>query len=192
MISFSSSRSRLLIFSLVFLGFLTLAAGQHSKHRVKKATALQLSSPAFPPGGSIPKKFSCEGENVSPELRWKNAPPDTQTFALVVHDPDAPHAGGYTHWVAYNIPSAVNHIAENAPKEAALPGGGTQGKNDNGTLGYTAPCPPSGTHHYHFYLYALGSELDLQPGATVQDLDKAMEGRILGKAELIGRYGKSK
>ena len=182
-----------MITTFVFIFLLLFSPAQH-KPRKKSSSSFQLTSPAFrsgsPPGGNIPKKFSCEGENISPQLNWKGAPAGTQAFALVVHDPDAPHPGGYTHWVVYNIPAGVSGIPENAPHDAQLPGGGAQGKNDEGKPGYTGPCPPSGIHHYHFYLYALDSELDLSPGATAQDLDKAMEGHIVGKTELVGTYRK--
>src|SRR5438270_684375 len=124
---------------------------------------LQLTSSAFQPHGSIPKQFTCEGNNISPELAWKNAPAGTKSLALIVHDPDAPRPGGFTHWVAYNIPASISQIAENAPHDNKLPGGGLQGKNDYGETGYKGPCPPSGTHHYYFYLYALDTELKLKP-----------------------------
>lgn len=151
---------------------------------------LQLSSSSFQPEANIPAQFTCEGENTSPELAWKNAPSGTKTFALIVHDPDAPRSGGFTHWVVYDIPAKVNHIRQGAPQGEKLPGGGTQGRNDGGKIGYMGPCPPSGTHRYYFYLYALDVELNLQPGATKADLEKAMQGHILEKAELMGKYKK--
>jgi Raf kinase inhibitor-like YbhB/YbcL family protein len=176
---------------LLFLGFNLASPAQHSRHSgASNSSTLKLSSTAFRGGGNIHRKFTCEGNNISPQVSWKSSPSGVKTYALVVHDPDAPHAGGYTHWVVYNIPANVNQIAENAPRQPQLPGGGVQGKNDDGKLGYTGPCPPSGTHRYYFYLYALDSELDLQPGATAQDLDKAMEGHIAAKAQLMGRYKK--
>ena len=151
---------------------------------------LQLTSSSFQPEGNIPAKFTCEGEDDSPELTWKNPPLRTKTFALIAHDPDAPKSGGFTHWVVYNIPKDVNQIPQGAPKGDTLPGGGTQGRNDVGTTGYIGPCPPSGTHHYYFYLYALDTELTLQPGATKEDLEKAMKGHLLDKASLMGLYKK--
>jgi Raf kinase inhibitor-like YbhB/YbcL family protein len=180
-------------FLLLLLVLPALALPQTTRHspKKKKTSGFQITSPAFHGGGTIPEKFSCQGENISPQLNWKGAPAETKAFALVVHDPDAPHVGGFTHWVAYNIPANVSQIAENAPKQEQFPGGGMQGKNDDGKIGYTGPCPPSGTHRYYFYLYALNGELDLQPGATAQDLDKAMEGHVLGKAEMMGKFSKS-
>ena len=151
---------------------------------------LQLSSSSFTAGGNIPRQFTCEGEDISPELSWKNAPSGTKTFVLIVHDPDAPRAGGFTHWVVYNLPANVTHIAQHAPKSEKLPAGGIQGKNDFGQTGYKGPCPPSGTHRYYFYLYALDTELKLTPGANKDEVEKAIKGHVLQKAELMGKYKK--
>lgn len=151
---------------------------------------LQLTSSAFQPEGNIPRQFTCEGNDVSPDLTWKNAPSGTKSFALIVHDPDAPRPGGFTHWVVYNIPANVTQIAQGTPSGDTLPGGGIQGKNDSGQNGYMGPCPPSGTHRYYFYLYALDTELSLKPGASKDDVEKAIKGHVLQKAELMGRYKK--
>ena len=148
----------------------------------------QLTSTAFETENSIPSKFSCEGRNISPELSWSPPPAETKSLALIMHDPDAPIEGGYTHWLVYNIPANVNHLPENVPNQNRLPGGGMQGKNDSGQHGYTGPCPPSGTHRYYFRLYALDRELDSGAGASKAALEKAMEGHVLAKAELLGRY----
>jgi Raf kinase inhibitor-like YbhB/YbcL family protein len=162
-----------------------------STHRSKKGDRmLQLTSSSFPAEGNIPVQFTCQGEDISPELSWKNAPSATKTFALIVHDPDAPRSGGFTHWVAYNIPAKVDKIPQGTSKGNQLTGGGIQGRNDSGKTGYMGPCPPSGTHRYYFYLYALDTELNLQPGATKDDLEKAMNGHVLQKAELMGKYKK--
>jgi Raf kinase inhibitor-like YbhB/YbcL family protein len=152
---------------------------------------LQLTSSAFRPETDIPVKFTCQGDDISPELAWKDAPAQTKTFALIVHDPDAPRQGGFTHWVVYNIPAGVQQLRQNEPKGDALPGGGVQGRNDGGKVGYMGPCPPSGTHRYYFYLYALDTELNLQSGAGKDDLEKAMQGHVLQKAELMGKYRKT-
>jgi Raf kinase inhibitor-like YbhB/YbcL family protein len=151
----------------------------------------QLTSSSFQPESDIPAKFTCQGEDISPELTWKDAPAGTKTFALILHDPDAPGPGGFTHWVVYNIPASVRQIPQDAPKGDTLPGGGVQGRNDAGKVGYMGPCPPSGTHRYYFYLYALDTELNLQPGAGKDDLEKAMQGHVLQKTELMGRYRKT-
>jgi Raf kinase inhibitor-like YbhB/YbcL family protein len=154
----------------------------------KETSMFQLKSSAFQDQGNIPPRFTCEGENISPELTWNGAPQGTKSFALIVHDPDAPRAGGYTHWVVYNVPGSATHIAENAPKQDKLPDGGIQGKNDGGSVGYTGPCPPSGTHRYYFRLYALGTELNLKGTADKAALEKALKGHVLGEAEFMGKY----
>jgi Raf kinase inhibitor-like YbhB/YbcL family protein len=151
----------------------------------------QLTSPSFPAQGNIPSQFTCEGQDISPELAWRNAPSAVKTFALIVHDPDAPRPGGFTHWVLYNIPAHDTHIAPGGPKTEKLADGGVQGRNDFGQIGYRGPCPPSGTHRYYFYLYALDTDLKLQPGATKDELEKALKGHVLEKAELMGKYKKS-
>ena len=153
---------------------------------------MQLTSTAFQTGGALPSLFSCDERNMSPELSWSGAPPETKSFALVMHDPDAPVAGGYTHWLVYNMPASSDHIPERAPNQDHLPGGGMQGKNDSGTYGYTGPCPPSGTHRYVFRLYALDIELPPGTGMSKSSLEKAMEGHILAQAELLGTYKRSK
>jgi Raf kinase inhibitor-like YbhB/YbcL family protein len=148
----------------------------------------QLTSTAFETENSIPSRFSCEGRNISPELSWSPPPAGTKSLALIMHDPEAPIEGGYTHWLVYNIPANVNHLPENVPNQDSLPGGGMQAKNDSGKYGYTGPCPPSGTHRYYFRLYALDRELGSGAGGTKAALEKAMEGHVLAKAELLGRY----
>jgi Raf kinase inhibitor-like YbhB/YbcL family protein len=156
----------------------------------KEKYMFQLKSNAFSAEGTIPARFTCEGENISPDLDWSGAPQGTRTFALVLHDPDAPRSGGYTHWVVFNIPATVTHLPEDVPKTAELPVGGVQGKNDDGSIGYTGPCPPSGTHRYYFHLYAVDRELELKAGASKEQLEDAIRGHILAEAEFMGRYKK--
>lgn len=151
---------------------------------------MQLTSPAFSLEQSIPRRFTCEGENINPELSWQDAPSETKAFVLIVHDPDAPRAGGYTHWVLYNVPAQVNRIPENLPKEQAIPGFGLQGKNDGGKIGYTGPCPPSGRHRYFFRLSALNQEISIAPGATLKEVAEAMSKHVIARAELMGTYVK--
>ena len=150
-----------------------------------------LTSSAFGQGADMPSDCTSEGENVSPELSWQGAPQQTKSFALVVHDPDAPLPGGFTHWVLYNIPPETAHMEEKVPAEERLPGLGVQGKNDGGKIGYTGPTPPSGTHRYFFRLFALDEMLDLRPGATHKQLSAAAKGHILAQAELMGTYEKN-
>lgn len=151
---------------------------------------MQLTSSDFTRGGAIPSRFTCEADNVSPEFSWKDVPAQTKSFALIVHDPDAPRAGGFTHWVLYNIPANKGHLDPEVPKQAQVPGTGTQGKNDSGEIGYAGPCPPSGTHRYYARLFALDGELRLPPGATHRELIQAIEGRVIATAELMGTYQK--
>jgi Raf kinase inhibitor-like YbhB/YbcL family protein len=151
---------------------------------------MQLTSVAFQQGGEIPSRYTTAGENVSPELSWRDAPAETTSFALLVHDPDAPMPGGFTHWVAYNIPAETGHIEEKVPQQEQVPGLGMQGKNDGNKIGYVGPAPPSGTHRYFFRLYALNTMLDLPPGATHKEVAAAIKGHVLAQAELMGTYEK--
>lgn len=148
---------------------------------------MKLESPAFAPAQPIPQKYTCDGADVSPELRWSNAPPGTKTFALIADDPDAPRAT-WVHWVVYNIPGTTHEIPEGAGKTATT-SIGVQGRNDFGPAGYGGPCPPPGKpHRYFFKLYALDTKLDLKPGATKKDLESAMQGHMLANADLMGTY----
>ncbi|MGH9863161.1 MAG: YbhB/YbcL family Raf kinase inhibitor-like protein [Candidatus Acidiferrales bacterium] len=149
---------------------------------------LELKSPAFSPGGDIPKKFTCDGPDLSPALSWTDPPVGTQSFTLIVDDPDAP-VGTWVHWVFYDLPPSARSLPEARPKTSDLEGGARQGRNDFGRIGYGGPCPPPGPpHRYFFKLYALSAELGLKPGATKADVEKAMKGKILAQAELMGRY----
>jgi len=151
---------------------------------------MQLRSTAFQTGGAIPTRFTCEGDDISPDLSWRDAPPETKSFVLILHDPDAPRAGGFTHWVVYNIPAGTSHIEENIPRQATVEGLGVQGKNDCGEIGYMGPCPPSGTHRYFARLFAVDRELDLKPGLYHRDVYSEMQGHIVEQAELMGTYVK--
>lgn len=146
---------------------------------------LSLSSKAFAPGQSIPSKYSCVGRNISPDLAWTGAPDATQSFALIVDDPDA-SMGTWVHWVAFNIPTTTAGI----PEAVQFNDGSVTGKNSSGHLSYDGPCPPSGTHRYFFKLYALDTMLTLSAGANKDQLLKAMEGHILAQGELMGTFSK--
>lgn len=148
---------------------------------------MKLISNAFTEGDSIPKKFTCDGHDVSPTLSWKDAPENAETFALIADDPDAP-TGTFVHWVIFNIPGASSSLSEEVENKEKLPDGAVQGINDFGKIGYGGPCPPGGTHRYYFKLYALNTALNLQPGASKSDLLEAMEGHIVAEAQLMGRY----
>jgi Raf kinase inhibitor-like YbhB/YbcL family protein len=152
---------------------------------------MQLTSAVFQAGAEIPSYFTSDGDDVSPELSWKDAPTETKSFALIVHDPDAPRTGGFTHWVVYNIAPETEHIEQKVPDEETIAGVGIQGKNDAGKIGYMGPAPPSGVHRYFFRLFALDMRLDLRPGATHKQVSAAMKGHILAQAELMGTYEKN-
>lgn len=147
-----------------------------------------LSSDDFKHEQLIPKKFTCDAENVSPSLSWTHAPKGTVSFVLIVDDPDAPTKEPWVHWVAYNIPGKMNALKAGQPQKEQLNGGILQGKNTSKHIGYDGPCPPSGTHHYHFKLYALNASLMLPAGATKKEVESAMKGHVIGQAELIGLY----
>jgi Raf kinase inhibitor-like YbhB/YbcL family protein len=148
-----------------------------------------LSSNDFEHKGAIPEKFTCKGEGISPQLQWKGAPEGSKSFALIMDDPDAP-SGTWIHWVYYDIPANVNQLPQGIKGDNLLSDGSRNGTNSAGKIGYIGPCPPSGQHRYFFKLYALDSILDLKPGATKPDLLKAMQGHILGLAELMGTFNK--
>ncbi len=150
--------------------------------------AFAISSTSFPNGGDIPKTFTCDGADVSPELSWTDPPPGTQSFAVIADDPDAP-SGTWTHWVLFDLPPATSSLAQSLSKVDELPGGERQGRNDFRKIGYNGPCPPPGKpHRYFFKLYALNAKLGLKPGASKQEVEEAMQGRILGHAEWVGKY----
>jgi Raf kinase inhibitor-like YbhB/YbcL family protein len=151
---------------------------------------MQLTSATFEQGSEIPEYHTSDGNDVSPELSWKDAPAETKSFVLVVHDPDAPRPGGFTHWLVYNISAQTDHVAEKIPNDERIAGLGLQGKHDGGRTGYIGPAPPSGTHRYFFRLFALDKMLDLGPGATHKQVSAAMKGHILAQAELMGTYQK--
>jgi Raf kinase inhibitor-like YbhB/YbcL family protein len=147
-----------------------------------------LSSPDFPSGGAIPREFTCEGKDRSPALKWTDPPAGTQSLALIVDDPDAP-AGTWVHWVIYNFPATARQLAAGVAADSELSNGARQGQNDFQRLGYGGPCPPPGpAHRYFFKLYALDAKLDLKSGASKAEVENAMKGHALAKAELIGRY----
>src|SRR5712691_8019149 len=157
--------------------------------------ALTVRSTSFDDGGSIPRKHTCEGPDSAPALAWSGAPPGTKSLALIVDDPDAPDPKApkmtYVHWVLYNLPPATARLAEGAAR-GGLPPGTREGKNDWKRTGYGGPCPPIGRHRYFFKLYALDAELPDLGAPTKPQLEKAMEGHVIEKAELVGTYEKKK
>lgn len=156
-------------------------------------TDMLLESPAFADGKSIPSKYTCQGEDIPPELRWSNVPEGTRSFALIVDDPDAPDPKRpkrtWVHWVLYEIPSDATSLPE---RGRPLPPGTREGVNDWDRTGYGGPCPPIGEHRYFFKLYALDVALGDLSEPTKTELEDAMTGHILAKAELMGTYEKTK
>lgn len=146
-----------------------------------------ITSSSFDDGGMIPKKFTCDGGDMNPELLVQNVPAEAQSLALVLHDPDAPKEGGFTHWTVWNIDPRTSII-----KEESIPPGSAEGTNDAGRVGYAGPCPPPGAepHHYHFQLYALDAVLDFQEGAPVAAVKKEIAAHTVAAAELVGRYAR--
>jgi len=152
--------------------------------------AFTISSDAFKPGGRIPRDNTCDGKDASPALTWEGTPPGAQAFALICDDPDAP-AGTWVHWVIFNIPSSAKGLAQGVHGVQVLPDGSAQGRNDFGKVGWGGPCPPRGKpHRYFFKLYALKEMVHLAPGASKKDLLKAIAGKVVGEAEIIGTYGR--
>lgn len=149
---------------------------------------MQITSPAFKPEQMIPEKFTCKGPDLSPALAWTGTPAGTKSFALIVDDPDAP-AGTWVHWVVWNIPVSVTEFMEGMPKDPELKDGTRQGLNDFRKVGYNGPCPPPGApHRYYFRLYALNATLDLKAGASRAQLDRALAGKVIDHAELMGKF----
>ena len=156
--------------------------------------SMTLRSSAFTADGSIPAKYTCEGKDLSPPLAWSDAPPGTKSFALIVDDPDAPDPKAprmtWVHWVLYNIPATATGLKE-AIRSGELPKGTMEGLNDWKRTGYGGPCPPIGRHRYIHKLYALSTQLPAMESPTKADLEQAMKGHVIEKAELIGTYQKS-
>ena len=152
--------------------------------------ALTISSSAFSNGGNIPRKFTCDGPDVSPSLTWTEPPTGTKSLALLVDDPDAP-VGNWNHWTLWNLPDTSRGLAEATSRDARLADGTEQGKNDFGKTGYNGPCPPPGKpHRYYFKLFALDIKLNLKAGSRNQELEAAMKSHVVAQAEWMGTYGR--
>lgn len=154
---------------------------------------MKLTSPVFAHNGKIPSKYTCDGANVSPELHISDVPTGAKSLALIFDDPDIPdfvkqkfNITVWDHWVVFNMPTSTTIIKENSQPS------GIAGKNTSAGLGYQGPCPPDKEHRYFFKLYALDTTLPLKQGATKADVEKAMEGHILEKTELVGKYERVK
>jgi len=145
---------------------------------------MKIQSTAFENNQVIPKKYSCDGDGINPPLTFSEIPQDVQSLVLIVDDPDAP-SGTFTHWILWNIDPRSSGISENS-----VPSGAIQGNSDAGEIGYVGPCPPSGTHHYFFKLFALGAKIDLPLGSKRSDLEKMMVNHIIARTELVGLYSR--
>jgi Raf kinase inhibitor-like YbhB/YbcL family protein len=148
---------------------------------------LAITSAAFSEGGMIPRQYSCDGPDISPDISWQGVPEGSRSLALICDDPDAP-VGTWVHWVLFNIPAGEKGLAAEIPPDATLSNGALHGTNDFRRLGYGGPCPPRGTHRYFFKLYALDTLLPLDAGATKAQVEAAMAGHILAQAHLMGKY----
>lgn len=151
---------------------------------------LELTSPAFRDGETIPEQYTSNGRNISPTLKWSDPPEGARSFALICEDPDAPR-GSFAHWLVFDLPAESRELSEGFPAEAKSPNGTTQGTNDFGKVGYIGPAPPRGKpHRYCFKLFALDRRLNLRAGATKAQLLATMKGHVLAEGELLGTYAR--
>jgi Raf kinase inhibitor-like YbhB/YbcL family protein len=181
--------ARLLMFGITREagGWRSAIAGGAARVEAAPASAFELSTTAFPANGDIPARFTCEDADLSPALSWSHPPPRTGSFTLITEDPDAP-GGTFVHWILFDLPATTTSLPEGVPKDGEA-AGGRQGRNGFGKTGYNGPCPPPGRpHRYFFRLYALDTRLALQPGATKDEVVRAMKGHMLSQAELMGRF----
>jgi Raf kinase inhibitor-like YbhB/YbcL family protein len=184
------------LFALAGMLFTALIAfSTASGANAKKGAAMKITSPAFSDNEVIPSQYTCDGQDISPALEWLDLPEGTKSLVLIVDDPDAPDPKApkmtWVHWVLYNIPPTATGLPQ-AIKSQDLPQGTKEGLNDWKRTGYGGPCPPIGRHRYFHKLYALDVVLPDLGTATKKEIEKVMEGHILGKAEMIGTYKRSK
>lgn len=150
---------------------------------------MKLTSEVFSNEEMIPEKYTCDGQDISPPLQWEDVPEETKSLALICDDPDAP-VGTWVHWVIFDIPQDIDSLTENVSTTKEFANGSKQGINDFHKIGYGGPCPPGEKHRYFFKLYALDKMLNLKPGISKSELERAMGKHILEKAELIGNYAR--
>ena len=153
------------------------------------AMKLSIRSSAFEEGELIPKKYTCDGEDVSPPLSWTQLPKETKSIVLICDDPDAP-MGTWVHWVLFGLSPDTLELPEDIPDEKEILGGAKHGLNDFRKYGYGGPCPPGGTHRYFFKLYAVDTHIDLNAGATKNEVLNAIKGNIVAEGQLMGRYSR--
>jgi Raf kinase inhibitor-like YbhB/YbcL family protein len=169
---------------LFLVALATTVIGLAQAQNAPGSVSLKVTSSAFPDGGKIPKKYTCDNSNVSPPLRIENLPKAVKSLALIVDDPDAP-GRTWTHWLLWNIDPKVTEIRENSVPQNAI-----QGTSDFGSARYGGPCPPSGVHRYYFQAYALDAALSLPSSAKKTAVEKAMAGHIIAKGSLMGTYSR--
>ena len=176
-----------LIFIIIFSAVLCTAQVE-TKH-VGDKMEIKITSGAFNEGEFIPKKYTCDGVNISPPLDWSGIPDNTKSIALICDDPDAP-MGTWVHWVIFNIPPSINKLKENIPAVKVLEDGTIQGINDFRKTGYGGPCPPGGTHRYYFKIYALDKKLSITSSTTKKDLEQSMREHIVAEGKIVGKYSR--
>lgn len=174
----------------ILIGACTSGPCSNRSTLVQEATkmTIQVTSTAFADGQPIPAEFTCDSQDQSPPLQWQGVPAGAQSIVLLVDDPDAP-GGTFNHWVVYGLPAAATSLPKGVPRQERLEGGGAQGRNDFGRVGYGGPCPPRGpAHHYQFKVFALGEALSVPAGATKRQVERAMEGKVLDQGRVTGVY----
>jgi len=186
------NRANQIISVVLCLVFLASCEPQEAEQAVPQekgaqTMTLKVTSTAFTDGGMIPPRYTADGDDISPPLNWEGLPAGTKSVALINDDPDAP-MGTWVHWLVWNIPPEKLSLAEDIRPFKESQDGIRQGTTDFGRIGYGGPAPPSGVHRYFFKVYALDSKLDLTPGATKPQLEKAMKGHILAEGQLMGKY----
>ena len=175
----------IIVVGLIFISAILIWRRISSRRQVmnEQNSTLKITSPAFAQNSQIPQKYTCKGENISPPLNITGVPEGAKSLVLILHDPDAPN-GDFTHWLVWNIPSNTATINENS-----APSGAIEGTNGAGKTGYMGPCPPSGTHHYLFEIYALDYEIQAPNTTDQPSLRNMLEGHLLSKDTLTGLFG---
>ena len=184
------------IYIIVFMSLLLLCSCKKDKENYSKSKGdnkmdIKISSSAFEDGGMIPSEYTCDGDDISPPLRWEDLPEKTKTIAIICDDPDAP-GGTFVHWVLYDVPANKEHLDKGLPDDETFDNGTRQGITSFGKTGYGGPCPPSGTHRYFFKIYALDVKINTATIIDKEHLLKAMEGHLLGQGKLMGLYKRQK
>ena len=173
---------------LLFVVLILAACAPANTPEPTQVVVIQITSPAFAAEAPIPLDYSCKGNNTSPALSWTEPPAGTKSFALILEDPDAPGTSAWVHWVIFNIPASMRGLDEAVPTDAKLNDGSLQGRTSANTNGYHGPCPPTGTHHYFFKLYALDTILSLSSDANKDAVLAAIKGHVLANAQLMGTF----